>query len=143
MKKLNLSLLTTALIACGYSSVATASNQFTMKANINSNSQTQQVEQSYYEDGEDFDDVSSEQSQGWGWNNGVNSNANIAAITECTTDCTTTASECTSSCTESSSSETFTLTATPAADDISPFHTTVDSHISWAVVRGYNNRVIG
>ena len=140
MNKLNLSLLTTALIACGYSSVAVASNKFTQVAEQNP---TQQIEHSYYEDSEGFDAPASVQGKGWGW---TNSSSKQISLVECTTDCTviectTSASTCTQ---ESSSTETLTMLDVEAAkENTSPFNTTVESHIAWAIVEDFNKDYIG
>ena len=140
MNKLNLSLLTTALVACGFSNMAVASNKFTQTAEQNP---TQQIEQSYYEDSADFDTAATVQGSGWGWNNVGSNQANLL---ECTSDCT--AIECTSSassCTQqSSSTETLTmLDVEQATDQTSPFNTTVESHIAWAIVNDFNKDHIG
>ena len=140
MNKLKFSLLTTALVACGYSSVAIASNKFTQVAEQNP---VQQAEQGFYEDSEGFDTAANFQGKGWGWNN-ANNQANLL---ECTTDCST-AVECTSSastCTQqSSSTETLTMLDVEAAkDETSPFYTEEQSHIAWAIVEDFNKEFIG
>lgn len=139
MNKLNFSLLTTALVACGYSSVAVASSKFTQVAEQNP---VQQVEQSYYEDSEGFDTATTTQGKGWGWTN-ASSQANLVeCTTDCTVDeCTTSASTCTQ---ESSSTETLTmLDVEQAKDETSPFYTEDQSHIAWAIVEDFNKDYIG
>lgn len=62
MNKIKLSLLTSAILACGYASANDNVAQTPTKANA-----VQQVEESYYEDSEDFNAIGAQSSVGWGW----------------------------------------------------------------------------
>ena len=66
MNKLKLSLITTAFVSCGFTAQALAVEDQTPVV-----TQSQNVEESYYEDSDDFDVAGSQSNAGWGWSKNV------------------------------------------------------------------------
>lgn len=163
MNKLNLSLLTTALIACGYASSAAASSQATLEAK--KADKVESITDTYYEDSEGFAFGVSSAEKGWGWGSKLTAeNDLMAAVNYCTSDCTTSTATGGSSVIDgggndgggndgggdtATSASTVTETTVytmvevdEVVDQPSPFHTTVESHIAWEIVRDFNTDVI-
>ncbi len=69
MNKIKLSLLTSAILACGYANASDQAPQTPIKAKA-----VQQAEESYYEDSDDFDITDAQSSVGWGWSKNAANN---------------------------------------------------------------------
>ena len=67
MKKLNLSILTTAMLACGFSATAEQNETVNTPFQVQAPQNKQQNDQDYYDDGEDFAASSHGSEQAWGW----------------------------------------------------------------------------
>ena len=122
MNKLNLSLLTTALLACGFNAAAEQSQVVSKQLQV----QAPQSEEDYYDEGEDFDTSSHGSEQAWGWSSVKKDDRR--SLTE-----------------ESSSSEEpppppTSLNGTKHIT-YSPFTILGNNQVSWAAINGYGSAV--